>query len=84
MRRAALALVALLVTAACAHPTTRRDLYARSAVDSRVREFKLGEGLQEAHCSVSHAELTECSCVTAEGNPCRFSCRSDECVWEGR
>lgn len=70
--------------AACApEPAGEHALYARSAVDSRVREFKLRNQLQSASCTVSHPSVTECSGVTEEGRACRFTCHVDDCEWSG-
>jgi hypothetical protein len=58
-------------------------LYARSAVDARVREFKLDSRLREAHCTTSHSHFAQCSGLTEHGKPCRFTCWIDACEWNG-
>lgn len=78
-----LLLISFALAACAPEPEDLHALYARSAVDARVREFKLRNQLQSASCTVSHPSLTECSGVTEAGRACRFTCRVDDCEWDG-
>lgn len=80
----ALLLIFVCLLGACSENLPPENaLYARSAVDARVREFKLRNKLQLAHCTTSHSSVAECSGITAEGRRCRFTCRVDDCEWDG-
>lgn len=78
-----LLLATLLLSACDPEPEGYGALYARSAVDARVREFKLSNRLQLANCTTSHSSVAECSGITREGRRCRFTCRIDDCEWDG-
>lgn len=78
-----LLLISFALASCAPEPRGYPALYARAAVDARVREFKLRSHLQSASCTVSHSSVTECSGVTEEGRACRFICRVDDCEWDG-